>query len=148
MLLFVYRWPVFVLAVAAWSVLLLRRFRDSDRRVALEEWLCPIALLYCQGLAVAGFYGDSVFVALVFNLVCLGIAVMWMVRGCRVGRLRMTVRGSLFLSALVFARYFDLFDSLAVRGVVFLLLGGVLFAEGFFYRRLRVHRSDESEDAL
>ncbi|HTO03076.1 MAG TPA: DUF2157 domain-containing protein, partial [Opitutus sp.] len=146
-LVFVYRWPVFVLAVAAWSALLFRKVRAEDRRVALEEWLCPIALLYCQGLAVAGFYGDSVFVALVFNLVCLGIAVMWMVRGCREGRLRMTVRGSLFLSALVFARYFDLFDSLALRGVVFLLLGGVLFAEGFFYRRLRLHHADESEGA-
>ena len=148
MLLFVYRWPVFVLAVIAWSALLLKKFRSGDRRVALEEWLCPIALLYCQGLAVAGFYGDSVFVALVFNLVCLGIAVMWMVRGCREGRLRTTVRGSLFLSALVFARYFDLFDSLALRGVVFLLLGGVLFAEGFYYRRLRLHRSNESEAPL
>jgi hypothetical protein len=30
-----------------------------------------------------------------------------------------------------------LFESLATRGVVFLLLGGVLFAEGFYYRRLR-----------
>jgi hypothetical protein len=35
----------------------------------------------------------------------------------------------------VAARYFDLFESLALRGVVFLIVGGVLFAEGFFYRR-------------
>jgi hypothetical protein len=138
-----YRWPLFLLASAAWGWLLLKKFREQATRVRLEEWLCPIALLYCQGLAAVHYQERSPFVALVFNLICLGIAAMWMVRGCRDGNLRRTVLGSVFLAALVFARYFDLFDSLAVRGVVFLLLGGVLFAEGFYYRRLRLEDADE-----
>jgi uncharacterized membrane protein len=70
------------------------------------------------------------------------MASMWMVRGCRTGQLRAVVLGSLFFAALVFARYFDLFESLALRGLVFLVVGGVLFAEGFFYRRLR--QADEA----
>ena len=66
-----------------------------------------------------------------------------MVRGCRAGGLRETVLGSLLLAAVVLARYFDLFDSLAARGLAFLVLGGLLFAEGFFYRRRR--REGETE---
>jgi uncharacterized membrane protein len=142
-LVYAYRWPLFLMAISAWGWLLVKRFKSRDINVALEEWLCPIALLYCQGLALAGSRQDSLFVALVFNLICLGVAAMWMVRGCREGKLRLTVLGSVFLAVLVFARYFDLFDSLAVRGVVFLILGGVLFAEGFYYRRLRLENADE-----
>ena len=143
LLLFAYRWSIFCLAISAWGCLLFKRWRTDDRNVPVEEWLCPIALLYCQGLAVVGNTTDSLFVAFVFNLVCLGIAGRWMVRGCREGRLRPTVLGSLFLSAVVFARYFDLFDSMAVRGMIFLVLGGVLFAEGFYYRKLRIQDSEE-----
>ncbi len=140
----VYRWALFTVAVVAWGGLLAKTWRNKQLRVSNEEWLCPIALIYCQGLAVTGYYSDARFIAIVFNLVCLGVATMWMVRGCREGRLRPTVLGSLFFAALVFARYFDLFESLATRGVVFLVLGGVLFAEGFYYRRLR-HERDGGE---
>ena len=134
----VYRWILFALAAVAWGWLLAERWSGRRRiEVTIEEWLCPIALVYCQGLAVTGYYADAQFIALVFNFVCLGVATMWMVRGCRESRLPPVVLGSLFFAALVFARYFDLFESLAVRGVVFLVLGGVLFAEGFYYRRLR-----------
>lgn len=133
-----YRWSLFALAALAWAWLVVRRWARPDaEKVNVEEWLCPIALLYCQGIAVVGDATDAGFVAGVFNLVCLGISSMWMVRGCRTGQLRAVVLGSLFFAALVFARYFDLFDSLALRGFVFLVVGGVLFAEGFFYRRLR-----------
>jgi uncharacterized membrane protein len=128
-----------------WGAVLAKRFGRRALTAPLEEWLCPIALLYCQGLAVAGSYDDRVFVAAVFNLIALGVAVMWMVRGCREGRLRPTVVGSLYFAAVVFARYFDLFQSLAVRGVIFLVLGGILFAEGFYYRRMK-HESANGGD--
>jgi uncharacterized membrane protein len=131
----VYRWLLFLLAAAAWGWLATRA-RQGERAVPREEWLCPIALLYAQGLGLFE-RAEAGFVAVVFNLVCLALAAAWMVRGCREGRLRPTVVGSLLLSAVLLARYFDLFDSLALRGVAFLILGGVLFAEGFYYRKLR-----------
>ncbi|HUR60291.1 MAG TPA: DUF2157 domain-containing protein [Opitutaceae bacterium] len=132
----VYRWLLFVLTLAAWGWLAWRARRGEREPVPREEWLCPIALLYAQGLRLFQ-RGEAGFVAVVFNLVCLALAAAWMVRGCREGRLRPTVVGSLLLSAVLLARYFDLFDSLALRGVAFLILGGVLFAEGFYYRKLR-----------
>ncbi|MEO7597460.1 MAG: DUF2157 domain-containing protein [Opitutus sp.] len=145
----VYRWCLFALALGAWSGLLFKRWtRGKSVAARMEEWLCPIALLYCQALAFMDTSrGDATFVAVVFNLVCLGIATMWMVRGSREGQLKSVILGSLFFAALVFARYFDLFESLALRGVVFLVLGGVLFAEGLFYRKLR-HAEETNGDAL
>jgi len=135
--LMVYRWGLPAVALIAWVWLVARRLLGSVRRVPTEEWLCPIALVYCQGMAMTGVPGDSEFAAWVFNLVVLGVAAAWMVRGCRDGLLRPTILGSVVLAVLVFARYFDLFENLAVRGTVFLILGGLLFAEGFFYRKLR-----------
>jgi len=55
----------------------------------------------------------------------------WMGRGCREGLLRPTLAGSLLLGGVCAARYFDLLDSLAVRGVVLLTVGAVLIAEAF-----------------
>jgi uncharacterized membrane protein len=132
-----YRWAPLALAVVLWGRLLMRAARGESTRVPWEEWLCPIGLLYCILLGATGTTGETLFVSLVFNMVFLGVATMWMVRGCREGLLRETVLGSLLLAVLVLARYFDLFDSLAARGLAFLLLGGLLFAEGFYYRKLR-----------
>ncbi len=132
-----YRWAPFGLAVALWGRLLMRAQRGESPRVPWEEWLCPIGLLYCNLLGVTGTASGTLFVSLVFNLICLGIAAMWMVRGCRDGLLRETVLGSVLLAVVVFARYFDLFESLATRGLAFLLLGGLLVAEGFYYRKCR-----------
>ena len=132
-----YRWLVFLLAAAAWTRLLLQWTRGARELVEREEWLLPIGLIYVQGATVFGAANDDVFVALVFNLVCLGLAAAWMVRGCREGSFRPIVLGSMLLALVIFARYFDLFDSLAARGLAFLVFGGLLFAEGFYYRRLR-----------
>jgi uncharacterized membrane protein len=134
----IHSWIVFALAAAAW-VWIAWQAIARELRVAVEEWLVPIALLYAYGLAAAGL-GNSAnawFIAVTFNLSLLGIAVMWMWRGCSESRLRPTVIGSLLLAAVVLARYFDLFQSLAARGLAFILLGGIFMAEAMYYRKNR-----------
>jgi hypothetical protein len=131
-------WSVFVLAAGAW-VWIAWRSVTREMRLAVEEWLVPIALLYAYGLAAAGL-GRSAYtllVAVTFNLILLGVAVMWMWRGCSESRLRPTVIGSLLLAAVVLARYFDLFQSLAARGLAFIVLGGIFMAEAMYYRKNR-----------
>ena len=138
-----YGWLPFALAMAAWAWALSNRIRRIEMGGASgEQWLLPLTALFCQVLAVAfplmrdgKLETGDVAVAGIFNLVFLAVAGTWMARGCREGELRPVILGSLLLVALVAARYFDLFESLALRGVVFLIVGGVLFAEGFFYRR-------------
>jgi hypothetical protein len=110
--------------------------------VALEEWLCPITIFYSLGISLIDQWQSYELATYAFNLVVLGVAAAWMVRGCRSGRLLPTILGSLVLAVLVFARYFDLFENLAARGTAFLVLGAILFAEGFYYRKLRLEALD------
>jgi uncharacterized membrane protein len=142
----VYGWAPFALAMAAWAwVAMSARSRRLVTNGGLTaQWLPPLTALLGQALAVGlplrgegAPVASEVAAAGIFNLVLLAVAAMWMARGCREGELRLVILGSLLLVALVAARYFDLFESLALRGLVFLIVGGVLFAEGFFYRRAR-----------
>lgn len=135
----IHGWTLFVLAAGAWSAIGWQSLVRRELRLPIEEWLVPIALFYAYGLAAAGL-GNSVnalFIAGSFNLILLGMAVMWMWRGCSESQLRPTVVGSLLLAAVVLARYFDLFQSLAARGFAFILLGGIFLAEAMYYRKNR-----------
>lgn len=132
-----HRWVWFALALAAWAAVGWLVKRGRRRLVSLEEWLVPATLLFDQGIAIPWLYRDKWLVAAVFNVAFLMIAAMWVDRGCREGRPAPTILGSVLVAVLVWARYFDLFESLATRGTVFLVLGAALFAEGFYYRKLR-----------
>jgi uncharacterized membrane protein len=140
----VYGWGPFILGLLAWVAVAWPSRRGAGREGEparesqhLEDWLLPLTVLLCQILALAELTGYKWQVAGAFNLVFLAVAAAWMGRGCREGRLRPTILGSLLLVALVAARYFDLFESLALRGVVFLAVGGLLIAEGILFRRIR-----------
>lgn len=90
--------------------------------------LCDqIYLHHLGGWAVAG----------PFNLVLVGLAGTMMAAGCRDGRLAPTLVGSILLVAVVIARYFDLFENLFIRGLLFFVMGAVIFAEGALYTRNR-----------
>jgi hypothetical protein len=78
-----------------------------------------------------------------FNLLFLTLALAWMVRGCQRGMLVPTTLGSLMFAALALARYFDLFESLLTRGIVFVLVGALIFTEGLLYMRARRTRQHE-----
>ena len=132
-----YGWLLFFGALLSWGGVAWQALKEKRFTVPVEEWLCPIALIYAYLLAGQPGRVDDLFVAVTFNLISLGIAVMWMLRGCREARLRPTVLGSLLLAALVLARYFDLFESLASRGLTFVILGGVLLTEALYYRKSR-----------
>lgn len=137
----IYEWLPVVLALGAWGVVgwpwrpgaAAPRPRDCH----LEDLLLPFTLFLAQFLAMSELGEGQWEVAGIFNLVFLAVAAAWMAQGCRDGDLRRTVLGSVLLAALTTARYFDLFESLAIRGVVFLTVGGLLFAEGILFRRAR-----------
>ncbi len=130
-------WAVFALALVAWFARIWQATRLRHEPMLLEEWLCPIAVIYVYLTNFAAGYAGAGSIAFVFNLVLLGISLMWMLRGCRTARLGPTVRGSLLLALLVLSRYFDLFESIAARGLVFLILGAILFAEALYFHRSR-----------
>lgn len=138
-----YRWTLFAAAATAWGVLAARHARRGDGWPPLEQWFYPLALVCVIGASMMDLHRDAALLAGAFNLIIAAVSGLWIVRGCREGRLKDIVLGSVVLGLLVFARYFDLFDSLAARGLVFVLFGGALFAEGFFYRKVRTAAQSE-----
>ncbi|MCX6998660.1 MAG: DUF2157 domain-containing protein [Kiritimatiellaeota bacterium] len=106
-----------------------------------EIYTVPLLVL----LAVGGVLAPDLFAGWTLsgpcNLVFLGLTASLLLRGCRQSRLGPVVIGSILLVALSIARYFDLFESLWLRGLIFLAVGGVLFAEGFLYSKNRRQKS-------
>jgi hypothetical protein len=138
----IYEWLPPGLALLAWAVVAwpFRPGAQNQRRpppCGFHYWLIPLTVVLCEVLARGQPVAEKWPVASVFNLVFLALAAAWMARGCRFGLVRPTIIGSLLLVALTLARYFDLFESLAVRGLIFLTVGGLLFVEGILFKRAR-----------
>ncbi len=136
-----YTWIPFALTLGLWGILAWARATRVRPRApdehALELVLVPLAVIACQYVTLSGARQFETMAAGMFNLVLLALALAWMVRGCRRGLLPRTIMGSAILAALVAGRYFDLFESLAARGLAFVLVGGILFAEGILFMRAR-----------
>jgi hypothetical protein len=130
-------WTLTASAIAAWAWLANRALLKREIEINREEWLLPLMLLQCALFALLGARDWALLVAWSSNLVLLGIAAMWMWQGCNESLLRPTVLGSLLLSAVVLARYFDLFDNFASRGFAFIILGAIFLAEALYYRKIK-----------
>lgn len=72
-----------------------------------------------------------------YNLMLLGLGIILVYRGIQSADWQRSLWGGLLVSALVFARYTDLFDSLLMRALAFLLLGAGLFIAGHLYHKRR-----------
>ena len=82
---------------------------------------------------------------LAFNLIFLGHCVIMIVHGTGCLNWKQVSIGSVLFSALAFARFLDLFDSLLMRSLFFLALGAGLFLIGNFYSR-RKHLQENPQE--
>ena len=148
-------WQILIpllITAAAWAVALLRHWQDRAAQApdqpGLDLYLVPLTVLLAfidmfwlqsldTGWAIAG----------PFNLVFLGLSGSMMSRGCRTGQSKQAVLGSVLFVLLVVARYFDLFESLFIRGTVFIAVGVLLFLEGLFYSRQKKSLSAGGPDS-
>ncbi len=137
-----YAWGALAAAMLPWVPIVAESAQRGKGRspayfTSFEEWLLPLTALWLQLICLTELLQEHSTVAGVFNLVFLALSAAWMSRGCRQGLVQPTVLGSLLFTALAIARYFDLFENLLVRGLVFLAVGGVLFTEGILFMRAR-----------
>jgi uncharacterized membrane protein len=119
------------------------RIRFSERP-PFDQWIYPftavVVALYAF-LPTADW--DGWVVAIPFNLALLALIIALMTRGCRQGLLGSTVAGALLLLLLTFSRYFDLFGSLLVRGLLFILIGVAIFIQGLVYHRAKRRKGED-----
>jgi hypothetical protein len=128
------------LAVVGWVWVLWKMFRLGEIKKKYELLLVPLVLIFGYSHLLTGL-GVSIVAIAVFNIVFLAQSVLMMGRGCRDGEMAPTVVGSLMLIALTIGRYVDLFESLIARGIVFIVIGAILFAEGIFYIKMKKLRT-------
>ena len=130
------------LGLATWIRIAVRHAggrRDAHARdVPWDHYLLPLtALIAALNVLVFGGTLDDWAAAGPFNLVMLAVMAGLITRGCRESELRPTVIGALLLFVYAFSRYVDLFESLLARGMVFIVVGAALFAQGVAYNRIR-----------
>ena len=107
--------------------------KETLKYYSHDMLLMPLQLIFyiCYSVSISRYFewpGMAV-----FNLIFLSHMLMMMAGGCSQLLAYKVVLGAIGLGALTFARFTDLFDSLLVRGVVFIVFGVIIFAQGFFY---------------
>ena len=122
------------LALAGWGII----GRYTIKKVKLKYYsndliLMPLLLIFfgCYSLSSAKVFEWPA--TIIFNLIFLTHVLMMMAGGCKEINAARTILGSVGLAALTIARFTDLFESLAVRGLIFVIVGILIFAQGFFY---------------
>ncbi|OGV62278.1 MAG: hypothetical protein A2283_17640 [Lentisphaerae bacterium RIFOXYA12_FULL_48_11] len=119
--------------------------RKQNMGITADDYLLPLTVIL--GLFYMFFKSglDGWAISGPFNLVFLALVVAMMVRGCRHGLLQPTVVGSVLLIIYMITRYFDLFHSLLVRGLVFIVAGVVIFGQGILYSRAKSRKVEQKQ---
>ena len=132
----VYFTAILLLVLAGWIAVLAVRYIHLD-----WFWRWQWGLIAAPTLLVTAGALESVslgwFIAIPINLVFLAHCVVFILHGCQEANAKLVTIACLLFSVLVITRYVDLFESLLLRGLIFLILGAGLFVVGNFYSRLR-----------
>lgn len=132
-----------VAAFGSWLWVAIRLHRRALRRLEFLAWIPVLTLGVAWLCFLLARDQHRVEVAVIFNVAALALAIGWIQQGCRDGRLRPVTLGVVVAGVFLFARYFDLFESLAARGLVFVVFGSGLIAAGFAVRRSRARVANE-----
>ncbi len=123
--------PLLVL-LGGWGLMLLYGRPWTQARLdLLETALIGVTLL----LVLLASLGASLWSWLLFNLLFLAHGSLFLLQGLSQIRWQPVALGCLMLGGIIFARFLDLFDSLLLRALVFVLLGVGLVLVGQLYAR-------------
>lgn len=132
-----------VLCLGAWAFLAYTSMLKKHHLGAtLVDALLPLTVIL--GVFYMLFKGPMTGWAMAgpFNLVFLALVISMLASGCRSALLKPTVIGSILLLVYAFSRYFDLFHSLLERGLVFIVVGALIFGQGIFYSRAKGRKTE------
>ena len=124
-----------LLAALAWLWALVRESRKKPDWMA---WVGVGLVLTTFILVIAADRGYlSGWILLIFNLIFLGHCILMIIQGIQIHSLRRVSAGCVLMAALLMHRFVDLFDSLLVRSMMFLLLGLIFLGIGILYAKFR-----------
>ncbi|MCX6992645.1 MAG: DUF2157 domain-containing protein [Kiritimatiellaeota bacterium] len=132
-----------VLGLGTWAFLAYTAMlRKHNLGVTAVDYLLPLTVIL--GVFYMLFKGPMTGWAMAgpFNLVFLALVISMLTRGCRLAMLKPTVIGSILLLVYAFSRYFDLFHSLLERGLVFIVVGALIFGQGILYSRAKGRKTE------
>lgn len=126
------------LCLVAWAFLactsMLRKQNDG---VTASDYLLPLTVIFGVYYMLFNDQMTDWAMAGPFNLVFLALVISMLASGCRLALLKPTVIGSILLLIYAFSRYFDMFHSLFERGLVFIVVGALIFGQGILYSRAK-----------
>ncbi len=132
-------WFYFLVPIAVagtFIAALFLRFRASlSNRIDLAEVIIVCAVFVVSVLSAFPPLHLGEISWIIHSILFLVYSILLIYRGTHYLRWQSTALGSALLSAYTFARFMDLFDSLLMRGMAFLLIGALLFAVGLYYSR-------------
>jgi uncharacterized membrane protein len=126
-----------VLALITWSIVLFRNHCSQTGRLQRLESILIAFVMFIVGvnLTVPIQYQLDWLYTLLFNLVYLSHCVIVIILGIQQVSWKQVSFGCALMALLLLVRFNDLFDSLLVRSLMFVLLGLGLFIIGYFYSR-------------
>ncbi len=139
-------------AFGLWGMVMLWRTGAGKRPVPPEDRLpevlrlnsfgVPVALVFftlqaMPDMGLTGWAGAGL-----YNLIFLFHAILLIVYGCQTGEARWTFAGCFLVALLTASRYVDLFESLLIRSLVFVVVGALIFITGNIYTRTRKEKQE------
>jgi len=121
--------------IAIWPV---HKLRDSSSEIPRINHLgvliaLVIVILKAGWLSELEGWAGAAPVNVIFLFHCI-ILISY---GCKTVNIKLTTAGCLLFSLIAVTRYADLFESLLLRSLVFLLIGAGIFTVGIFYSKAK-----------
>ena len=135
-----------VLCLGAWALIAYASLvRKTKVGATMDDYLLPLTVILAVSYTLFKNNMTGWSMAAPFNLVFLALAVAMLARGARRAMLRPTVIGSFLILVYAFSRYFDLFHNLLTRGLVFIVVGALIFGQGILYSRSKSRKTEEKQ---
>lgn len=143
------QWGFLLATVLVWCVLFFRGMQskkavDIPSTKSAQHCLILVSAIVLS-LQAAGLFASNIqLLAMIYNAILASHCVLLIIRGTDNLAWRQVTIGCITLAILVYVRFNDLFDSLLLRSLVFLLIGAMLFLIGHLYAKRKVQRQTDA----
>ena len=137
------QWLTLIITAICWSVMLIppiaRRFRLNVSIMTLSQHFLLLVSLLVLIAHNLGWYDEQPNIGIVaYNLIFAAHSVLLIIRGTDTLQWKQTTLGCMMLVVVIMARFQDLFNSLLMRSLAFILIGALLFIIGHQYSKRKM----------